>query len=167
MPIYVLIWYSVFRNVDATGEHVAIKCIAVACLLTLVVSIENVSRERLFSSSIDPIHGGDTAYLKFSLRLLASNVEQFIVFAVGLFALSFLIVDQRIIVTCAIMWTLSRYVFWFAYSKGSQFRTAGMFGMIQNLIVLAYAAYLVTPWALLAFVAAEGVITYRAFLRNQ
>jgi uncharacterized MAPEG superfamily protein len=179
VPAFLAIGFATYYLLAMGRFEFAVKCICTALLFTLVLSIENVSRERLFSPAIDPIDGKEAPYMKIAQRLLASSAEQFLVFAVGLLGLSQLLTngkELRLLVALTVVWVLSRFVFWIGYSFGSKFRSAGLFGMVQSYVVLLYvvAKFAANAFgatglvcALSAFALCEAVITFSAIKRNR
>ena len=138
------LWWALLKYLPAprTSDAVAtaIGCSAVAGLLTLVAGVEAIAHERLFTPAIDPLVGFETKRMRVNQRYLQNTLEQFVVFAAGLLALSFY-VSPKILVIVTIVWVLARWAFWIGYHKSPLLRGLGAPGMAQSMIVLLYANY--------------------------
>jgi hypothetical protein len=143
-PITLLVWYVLWRYlpqpIGANSVRVALQCCAVAALLTVVAGVEAVAHERLVTAAIDPLAGVETHRMRVNFRYLSNTVEQYIVFAAGLLALS-AYASAKILVIVTIVWVLARWAFWIGYHKSPLLRGIGAPGMIQSMIVLLYVAY--------------------------
>lgn len=131
----------------------AIGCSAVAALLALLPGIEAIAHERLVTSAIDPLSGVESSRMRVNFRYLSNTLEQFVVFAIGLLALS-AYVPPRLLLVVTIVWVLARWAFWIGYHLSPLLRALGAAGIAQNLIVLAYAAY---HYGLAAYGPATGI----------
>ena len=140
----VALWWVLLRwlppMTGADSFAVALQCSAVAALLTVVLGVEAVAHDRLFSSAIDPLVGYETPRLRVNFRYLSNTVEQYLVFAAGLLAFS-AYVDARWIVAATIAWIASRWAFWVGYHISPLARAWGAPGMIQSMLILLYAGY--------------------------
>jgi hypothetical protein len=138
------LWIALLRYLPAPRTAnpfvTALACAAIAALLTLVAGIEAVAHERLVTAAIDPLAGVETQRMRVNCRYLGNTVEQFIVFAVGLLALSFY-APPRILIIVSIVWIIARWGFWIGYHRSPLLRGIGAPGMAQSLIVLLYAGY--------------------------
>ena len=139
-----LLWYLLLRYlpqpIGANSVRVALQCCAIAALFTVVAGVEAVAHERLVTAAIDPLAGVETRRLRVNFRYLSNTVEQYIVFAAGLPALS-AYASAKILVIVTIVWVLMRWAFWIGYHKSPLLRGIGAPGMIQSMIVLLYVAY--------------------------
>jgi hypothetical protein len=139
-----VLWFALLRFLPhpRAGEPlpVALACSAIAALLTLVLGVEAIAHERLFTAAIDPLAGVETPRMRVNFRYLSNTVEQFIVFAVGLCALS-AYATPRLLVIVTIVWVVARWAFWIGYHRSPLLRAAGAPGMLQSMIVLLYVAY--------------------------
>ena len=121
----------------------ALKCCCVATLFCLVTGVEAVAHERLQSAAFDPLAGHETRRLRVNLRYLQNTLEQWAVFAVGLFGLAAYAADGaavRAVVATTIVWILARFAFWIGYHRSAALRGLGAPGMAQSLLVLLYVA---------------------------
>ena len=138
------IWYGLYRFLPAPGSaealQTALACGAVAALLTLMAGVEAVAHERLVTPAIDPLAGFETRRMRVNLRYLQNTLEQFVIFAAGLMALS-AYATPRILVIITIVWVLMRWAFWVGYHKSPLLRGWGAPGMVQSILVLLYVAY--------------------------
>jgi len=119
----------------------ALQCIAISVLFTLVLGIEAVAHERLFSDAFDPLAGRDSRRLQINQRFIQNTLEQIVPFAAGLLALSVYCdtgTSMRAVIACSIVWVLGRLVFWLGYHVAPEHRVAGLIGAAQSLIVLLY-----------------------------
>jgi len=138
------LWWALLRflppPVIVQPLYTAFACIPIACLLTLVASVEAVAHERLVTAAIDPLAGFETHRLRVNFRNLSNTVEQFIVYAVGLVGLA-LYAPSKILIIVTIVWVVMRWAFWIGYHKSPLVRGIGAPGMMQSMIVLLYIAY--------------------------
>ncbi len=143
-PVTLLLWWLLWKYlpdpIGANRLRVAIQCCAVAALFTVVAGVEAVAHERLFTAAIDPLAGVETKRMRVNFRYLSNTLEQFVVFAAGLLALS-LYASGKILVIVTIGWVLARWAFWIGYHKSPLMRGIGAPGMLQSMIVLLYVAY--------------------------
>ena len=120
---------------------VALKCIAVATLFTLVAGIEAVAHERFQTAAFDPLAGHQTERLRVNLRYLQNTLEQIVVFAVGLFGIAAYLESgeaMRVVPATTIVWILNRLAFWIGYHRSSAMRALGAPSMAIGLIMLLY-----------------------------
>ena len=147
----VALWFAVDRlltplsGMDALAARmlVALKCCAVAALFCLFGGVEAVAHERLQSAAFDPLAGHETTRLRVNKQYLQNTLEQFVLFAIGLFGLA-------------------------AYSEsGAAMRGMGAPGMAVSLVMLIYVCARVggdvagTPGSVAvvaAFLALEAVL---------
>jgi len=143
-PLTLLLWWLLWEYlpepVGANRLRVAIQCCAVAALLSVVAGVEAVAHERLFTAAIDPLAGVETRRMRVNFRYLSNTLEQYVVFAAGLLALS-LYASGKILVIVTVVWVLARWAFWIGYHKSPLLRGIGAPGMMQSMIVLLYVAY--------------------------
>jgi hypothetical protein len=139
-----LLWYLLLRFLPAPAGAepfpTALACSAIAGLLTLVLGVEAIAHERLFTAAINPLAGVETHRMRVNFRYLSNTVEQFIVFAAGLLALA-AYASSRLLVIVTIVWVLARWAFWIGYHRSPLLRGLGAPGMMQSMIVLLYVAY--------------------------
>jgi hypothetical protein len=120
-----------------------LKCCCVAALFSLVAGVEAVAHERLSSPAFDPLAGFETARLRVNLRYLQNTLEQFVVFAVGLFGLAAYSAGggaMRAVTATTLVWVLARFAFWIGYHRSAAMRGLGVPGMAQSMIVLVWVA---------------------------
>lgn len=138
------LWYLLLKFLPAPATTDSFKtslaCCAVAALLTLVAGVEAVAHERLVTPAIDPFAGFETQRMRVNLRYLSNTLEQFIVFALGLLALS-AYASPRLLIIVTLVWILTRWAFWLGFHRSPLLRGIGAPGMLQSMIVLLYAAY--------------------------
>ena len=143
-PAALLLWWLMWKYlpdpIGANRLRVAIQCCAVAALFSVVAGVEAVAHERLFTAAIDPLAGVETKRMRVNFRFLSNTLEQYVVFAAGLLALS-LYASAKILVIVTIVWMLARWAFWIGYHRSPLLRGVGAPGMLQSMIVLLYVAY--------------------------
>ncbi len=143
-PLTLLLWWMLWKYlpepIGADRLRVAIQCCAIAALFALVAGVEAIAHERLFTAAIDPLAGVETKRMRVNFRYLSNTLEQYVVFAAGLLALS-LYASGKILVIVTIVWVLARWAFWIGYHKSPLLRGVGAPGMLQSMIVLLYVAY--------------------------
>jgi hypothetical protein len=174
----IALWHALLRllPVPLTSESmpIAVGCVAVAALLTLLPGIEAVAHERLVTAAIDPLAGVETRRMQVNFRYLSNTLEQFVVFAVGLIGLAAYVAPKPLIVA-TIVWVLARWAFWIGYHRSPLARAVGAPGMAQSLLVLLYVAFrfgvdaygLASGVALLAIFATLEAILFWTVLRRQ
>jgi hypothetical protein len=135
-----MLWKYLPEPIGADRLRVAIQCCAIAALFALVAGVEAIAHERLFTAAIDPLAGVETKRMRVNFRYLSNTLEQYVVFAAGLLALS-LYASGKILVIVTIVWVLARWAFWIGYHKSPLLRGVGAPGMLQSMIVLLYVAY--------------------------
>ncbi|MEO9129869.1 MAG: MAPEG family protein [Sphingomonas sp.] len=175
LPVAIGLWVGIDRLMPAVPGMAtqlaralfALHCIGIAVLLALLPGIEAVAHERLVTLAIDPLAGADSTRLRVNQRYVQNTIEQLWLFVPGLLMLAVQARDgasMRAVVACTIVWVLARWTFWIGYHLGSRFRSVGLVGMVQSIVVLVYCiwrfGYLWLGWpgavALIApFVAAE------------
>ena len=138
------IWVALYLFLPAPGSAeplpTALACGAIAALLTLMAGVEAVAHERLVTPAIDPLAGFETRRMRVNSRYLQNTLEQFVIFAAGLMALS-AYATPRILVIVTIVWVLMRWAFWAGYHQSPLLRGLGAPGMVQSILVLLYVAY--------------------------
>jgi hypothetical protein len=150
-PLTVGIWLALYyglppvTHAEAPLDRLlfAINCCCVAMLLSLALGIEAVAHERLNSRAINPLLGAESLRMQVNLRFLQNTLEQSLLFIPGLLALSHYCTDgqsMRAVLATTAVWILARAVFWIGYHKGPRFRSAGLVGMAQSLLVLLYVS---------------------------
>lgn len=139
-----VLWYLLLRFLpspaNAAPLPTAFACCALAALLALVPGVEAIAHERLFTPAIDPLAGFETHRMQVNFHYLSNTLEQFVVFAAGLIAVS-AYASPRLLVILAIVWVIERWAFWIGYHFSPLLRGLGAPGMLQSMIVLLYVAY--------------------------
>ena len=158
------LWFLLLRFLPSPANAeplpTALACCAIAALLTLVMGVEAIAHERLVTPAIDPLAGFETRRMRVNLRYLSNTVEQFIVFAIGLLALS-QFASPRLLVIVSIVWIAARWAFWIGYHFSPLLRGFGAPGMLQSMIVLLYVTW---RWAGEAYGRAVAVVLILIFL---
>lgn len=122
---------------------VALKCCALAALFCLFGGVEAVAHERLQSAAFDPLAGHETTRLRVNKQYLQNTLEQFVLFAVGLFGLAAYAstgAGMRAVIATTAVWIAFRFAFWIGYHRGAAMRGLGAPGMALALLVLLYVA---------------------------
>ena len=162
-PATLLLWWLLWKYlpdpIGANRLRVAVQCCAVAALFSVVAGVEAVAHERLFTAAIDPLAGVETKRMRVNFRFLSNTVEQYVVFAAGLLALS-LYASAKILVIVTIVWVLARWAFWIGYHRSPLLRGVGAPGMLQSMIVLLYVVY---RFGTDGYGSAAGIVLLAAF----
>ena len=162
-PATLLLWWLLWKYlpdpIGANRLRVAIQCCAVAALFSVVAGVEAVAHERLFTAAIDALAGVETKRMRVNFRFLSNTVEQYVVFAAGLLALS-LYASAKILVIVTMVWVLARWAFWIGYHRSPLLRGVGAPGMLQSMIVLLYVAY---RFGTDSYASAAGIALVAAF----
>jgi hypothetical protein len=143
------LWFAVDRllpplsGMDEVSARmlVALKCCAVAGLFCLASGVEAVAHERLQSAAFDPLAGHETVRLRINKQYLQNTLEQFVVFAIGLFGLAAYSDGggaMRAVIATTTVWILFRFAFWIGYHRSAAMRGMGAPGMAVGLLVLLY-----------------------------
>ena len=149
MPVALLLWLAVafwappLTGVDDLGARMlfTLKCLSVAVLFCLVLGVEAVAHERLFSPAFDPLAGFETRRLRVNQRYLQNTLEQIVVFAVAIFGLAAYSSHgfaMRAVLATTVVWILARFAFWIGYHWSAAMRGLGAPGMAISMIVLLY-----------------------------
>ena len=120
---------------------VALKCCAFAALFCLFGGVEAVAHERRQSAAFDPLAGHETTRLRVNKQYLQNTLEQFVVFAVGLFGLAAYSETggaMRAVIATTVVWILFRFAFWIGYHRSAAMRGMGAPGMAVALLMLLY-----------------------------
>jgi hypothetical protein len=141
LPVAGALWFGLRHALPPIAMDPAaftLGCIGTALLLTLLLGIEAIAHERLFTPAIDPLAGADSKRLIVNQRFVQNTLEQSVIFAAGLLLLAHYQPDLRAVAATAITWVAGRWAFWIGYHIGPMWRGLGVFSMFQSLIVLAY-----------------------------
>lgn len=136
-------WLPPLAGMDDVSARllVALKCCCLAALFCLLTGIEAVAHERLQSAAFDPLAGHETRRLRVNKQYLQNTLEQFVIFAVGLFGLAAYSADgvaMRAVIASTVVWVLFRFAFWAGYHRSAAMRGLGAPGMIIGLLMLLY-----------------------------
>jgi hypothetical protein len=145
-PLAIALWFVVAdlvplpEGIEGVPARLlfALKCVCVAALFCLATGVEAVAHERLVSPAIDPLRGYETRRLRINQRYLQNTLEQFVLYAVGLFGLAVYVARPGPVLATAIVWIAARAAFWIGYHRGSAQRAYGAPGLALSLIVLLY-----------------------------
>ena len=120
---------------------VALKCCCIAALFCLFGGVEAVAHERLQSAAFDPLAGHQTTRLRVNKQYLQNTLEQFVLFAAGLFGLAAYSESggaMRAVIATTAVWIAFRFAFWIGYHRSAAARGLGAPGMAVALVVLLY-----------------------------
>jgi hypothetical protein len=120
---------------------VALKCCCTAALFCLAGGVEAVAHERLQSAAFDPLAGHETARLRVNKQYLQNTLEQFVLFAAGLFGLAAYSDSggaMRTVIATTAVWIAFRFAFWIGYHRSAAMRGMGAPGMAVGLLMLLY-----------------------------
>lgn len=135
-------WLPPPKHTDTVIDRLilALRCDAVVAL-TLFAGIVTVARLRRQSDAIDPLAGKDPPNMQVHSRYIQNTLEQVVLYVVGTAALStYLDADTaRALPALAIVFILSRLVFWRGYLAGPPARAFGMAGTFV-VTILTYGA---------------------------
>jgi uncharacterized MAPEG superfamily protein len=151
LPVALALWLAVDRLLPPLAGMetldarllLALKCVCVAVLFTLVTGVEAVAHERLASPAFDPLAGYETRRMRVNKQYLQNTLEQIVVFAAGLAGLAASCsggAGMRAVVATAIVWIVARFAFWIGYHQSAAMRGLGAPGMAMSMIVLLYVA---------------------------
>ena len=149
LPLAIGLWFFIDRSMppipgmatQTARFFFALHCVGIATLLALLPGIEAVAHERLVTPAIDPLAGADSRRMRVNQRYVQNTIEQLWLFVPGLLMLAVQARDgtsMRAVVACTVVWVLARWVFWIGYLLGPRFRSAGLVGMVQSMMVLLY-----------------------------
>jgi hypothetical protein len=145
----VALWFAVDRMLPplsgmddlAARMLMALKCCALAALFCLFGGVEAVAHERLQSAAFDPLAGHETTRLRVNKQYLQNTLEQFVLFAVGLFGLAAYSDTggaMRAVIATTVVWIAFRFAFWMGYHRSAAMRGLGAPGMAVALLTLLY-----------------------------
>ncbi len=148
VPVAGLAWYALYaltpavpaaeQPIDRLGF--ALGWIGMATLLTLVLGVEAVAHERLFTPAINPLAGQESPRMRINLRYLQNTLEQLAVFVPALLLQAWQASDGtelRAVTATAVVWIALRMVFWIGYHRAPELRTPGLIGAALAMMVLA------------------------------
>lgn len=173
-----ILWFAIFlfappiAGMAALSARMlfALKCCCFAVLFSFAMGVEAVAHERLQSAAFDPLAGHQTRRLQVNLRYLQNTLEQFVIFAAGLFGLTAYSPDgeaMRAVLATTVVWILARVAFWIGYHRSAAMRGVGAPGVMVSLLVLVYVVARISHDAagtagviamLVAFVAFEAIL---------
>jgi hypothetical protein len=147
--VSIILWFALCRflpplkGMDDIGARmiVALKCVAIATLFTLVAGVQAVAHERLQSAAFDPLAGHQTERLKINLRYLQNTLEQILVFSIGLLGIAAYLPSgeaMRAVPATTIVWILNRFAFWVGYHRSAAMRALGAASIAIGLIMMLY-----------------------------
>ena len=116
--------------------------VAVCPLFAMFVAVGN---QRFFSEAIDPTQGKEDKRMLINGRVADNTLQQFVVFAVGLLALSVMLPAHKLSVVPAVTITfvIARLVFWVGYRIHPLYRAPGFSSTAYlNLGMLAASIWL-------------------------
>ena len=128
----------------ALPARLATACAALlpsAGMLAAMVAAQMAGRA--LSGAIDPTAGRDSRFLQVNQRVITNTVEQLAIFGPALVALAARASGERMpqIVALALVFALTRLVFWLGYLRHPVLRAAGMApGFAIGIVTLAAAA---------------------------
>ena len=155
-----LFYTPLIPNMSAGIDRInfALNICGIAGLFSLMMGVEAVAHDRLFTPAINPLANFENKRIKVNKQYLQNTLEQFVLFVFAVLMFTSLCQngdDMRSIVAFAVAWTLSRIIFWIAYHHNPLDRIYGLIGMVLTMIVLIYSGYrFIQNW--LGFVA--GII---------
>ena len=133
---------------DTAGDRIAYALRwAIVAVLPLVAMIVAVGNARALGEAIDPTLGKESPAMIVDGRVLDNTLQQFVLFLVGLLALSVSLPQQRlsIIAALAIVFATMRLAFWVGYRIKPVYRAFGFASTFyMNLGMLLAALWL---WA--------------------
>jgi len=113
---------------DNVGDRIgyALRWLVVA-ILPLVAMLATVGNSRFLSEAIDPTLGKENQRMVVDGRVADNTLQQFVVFTVGLLALSANLPTRSlsVIPAAAITFVIARLVFWFGYRIHPLYRAPG------------------------------------------
>jgi uncharacterized MAPEG superfamily protein len=148
-PVAVALWLGIdhrlapIAGMDTLSARMlfTLKCCCAAALFCLVSGVEAVAHERLTSPAFDPLAGFATRRLSINLRYLQNTLEQFVLFAIGLFGLAAYCPDgasMRAVAATALVWVAARIAYWIGYHQSPALRGVGAASMVMGMLVLIY-----------------------------
>ena len=151
LPVALALWVAItyalppLQGMNALDARMlfTLKCFCVSVLFCLVLGVESIAHERLFSPAFDPLVGYETKRLLINKQYLQNTLEQIVVFGAALFGLALYSPDgyaMRAVLATTIVWIVARFAFWLGYHHSAAFRGFGAPGMALSMIVLLYVA---------------------------
>lgn len=151
MPLNAALAVGLYRLLPAASgtpelaERIAhaLQWCTVPAMVTLL-SLWAVALGRATSEAIDPLAGRESKTMRVHIRVLTSNLEQLVLFALASLAVSTLSgpIGLQLIAVSAVMLAVNRMVFWVGYLRDPMLRAVGVSGSIYPVSALMlYAAY--------------------------
>jgi hypothetical protein len=114
---------------DAPAERLAYALRAnVVALVPFFVMLITVGNSRFLSDAIDPTRNAESATMKIDGRVVDNTLQQNFVFALASLAVSTILPPRylQMVLACAIVFVVARFLFWFGYRLNPLYRAPGM-----------------------------------------
>jgi hypothetical protein len=87
-----------------------------------------VANARFLSDAIDPTRNAESATMKIDGRVVDNTLQQNFVFALASLAVSTILPPRylQMVLACAIVFVVARFLFWFGYRLNPLYRAPGM-----------------------------------------
>jgi hypothetical protein len=133
----------------ALGEGIAERLayalrINVFALVPFFIMVITVANSRFLSEAIDPTRNAETATMKIDGRVVDNTLQQNFVFALASLAASTILPSRylQMVLACAIVFVVARFLFWFGYRMNPLYRAPGMSATAYlNLGMILYVLY--------------------------
>ncbi len=152
VPVFILWFYVAFYTSPIAHMEQAVdrllfslQCSGLAAFFCLMMGVEAVAHDRLFSPAIDPLAGFESKRFLTNKQYLQNTLEQFVLFNAAILSFTGLSQngeDLRIVIATTLAWILSRLIFWVAYHKSSLDRIYGLSGMMMTMLILGYSTFI-------------------------
>ena len=130
---------------DALAERLAYALrINVFALVPLFIMIITVANSRFLSEAIDPTRHAESLAMQIDGRVVDNTLQQNFVFAVASLAMSTILPQRylQMVLACAIVFVVARFLFWFGYRLNPLYRAPGMSSTAYlNLGMILYVLY--------------------------
>jgi hypothetical protein len=114
---------------DALAERLAYALrINVVALVPFFIMVITVANARFLSDAIDPTRNAESATMKIDGRVVDNTLQQNFVFALASLAVSTILPPRylQMVLACAIVFVVARFLFWFGYRLNPLYRAPGM-----------------------------------------
>src|SRR5213078_4361146 len=130
---------------DALAERLAYALrINIFALVPFFIMVITVANSRFLSDAIDPTRNAESATMKIDGRVVDNTLQQNFVFALASLAVSTILPPRylQMILACAIVFVVARFLFWFGYRLNPLYRAPGMSATVyMNLGMILYVLY--------------------------
>jgi hypothetical protein len=138
------LWPAIPGLTDASSRLAYAAQASAFAVLPLLITVMTVGNNRFLSEAIDPTLQKEDLATQINGRVVENTLQQFVLFLVGITALSVNLTAEmmRVVPAAAIVFVIARLVFWIGYRIHPLYRAFGMAATgYLNVGILAFALW--------------------------